>query len=85
MNKPELIGVEVMTPDGQGSILSLHPGRVVVHLNGKAVGQEMKGSKRYGELHYAYKYEEVEIIKGRYFFNEEKVAELRKNLRDGKA
>lgn len=74
MHKPEILGVEVITPDGRGSILSLHPGRVIVHLNKIEHGQVMKGSDRSnGGLHYAYKYEDVEIIKGQYCFDDKRV------------
>jgi hypothetical protein len=72
MNKPEILGVEVLTPDGRGSILSLHTNRVIVHLNSKQVGQVMKGEKR-AELHYSYEYKDVEIIKGQYCFNDERI------------
>ncbi|AGO47463.1 hypothetical protein Phi19:3_gp059 [Cellulophaga phage phi19:3] len=72
MNKPDIIGVEVLTPDGRGSILSLHPRKVIVHLNSRGVNQLMKGLKR-GELHYAYDYSDVEIIKGQYCFNDERI------------
>lgn len=72
MNKPEILGVEVLTPDGRGSILSLHTNRVIVHLNSKKVGQVMKGQKR-EELHYSYEYKDVEIIKGQYCFNDERI------------
>lgn len=68
MNKPELLELEVNTPDGRGSILSLYPRGVVIHLNRKAANQEMKGRKHGAELHYFYPYEEVEIIKGQYNF-----------------
>lgn len=67
MTKPELLGLEVNTPDGRGSILSLHTRKVIVHLNRKMPNQEMKGLRR-EELHYAYDYEDVEIIKGQYNF-----------------
>jgi len=68
MNKPDILGVEVMTPDGRGSILSLHTNKVIVHLNNKQLDQIMRGTKR-AELHYAYDYEDVEIIKGQYCFD----------------
>lgn len=73
MNVPEILGVEVITPDGRGSILSLHPGRIIVLLNKIEYQQVMRGTKRDGELHYAYKYEDVEIIKGQYCFNDERI------------
>lgn len=69
MNVPDILGVEVLTPDGRGSILSLHTGRVIIHLNRKEPNQVMKGERR-EELHYAYKYEDVEIIKGQYCFDD---------------
>lgn len=72
MNVPDLIGVEVLTPDGRGSILSLHPRRVIVHLNKIEMGQVMKGLRR-EELHYSYEYQDVEIIKGQYCFNDERI------------
>ena len=72
MNVPDILGVEVLTPDGRGSILSLHPGRVIIHLNRKEPNQVMKGERR-EELHYAYKYENVEIIKGQYCFDDNRI------------
>jgi hypothetical protein len=69
MQKCELIGLEVNTPDGRGCILSLHPKKVVVSINYIVLGQIMKGIKR-DQMHYAYNYEDVEIIKGRYAFKE---------------
>lgn len=72
MNVPDILGVEVLTPDGRGSILSLHQRKVIVHLNKKGMNQEMKGLRR-EELHYAYDYEDVEIIKGQYCFNDERI------------
>ena len=72
MNVPDILGIEVLTPDGRGSILSLHPGRVIVHLNRKEANQIMKGERR-EELHYAYKYEDVEIIKGQYCFDDKRI------------
>lgn len=66
MKKPELIGLEVNSPDGRGSILALHSKGVVVHLNCKSPNQKMKGMRDNAELHYFYPYEEVEIIKGQY-------------------
>jgi len=66
MNKPELIGLEVITPDGRGSILSLHNRGVVVYLNKKSYQQIMIGRQHGAELHYFYSYDEVEIIKGQY-------------------
>jgi len=72
MNKPDILGVEVLTPDGRGSILSLHQKRVIVHLNKISPNQIMKGERR-EEMHYAYKYEDVEIIKGQYCFNDDKI------------
>lgn len=72
MNVPDILGVEVITPDGRGSILSLHHGRVIVHLNKVEHGQVMIGGVRDGgALHYSYKYEDVHIIKGKYYFNED--------------
>jgi hypothetical protein len=72
MNKPDILGVEVLTPDGRGSILSLHPNKVIVHLNSKSLNQEMKGIRR-EELHYAYDYSDVEIIKGQHCFDEKRL------------
>ena len=72
MNVPDIIGVEVITPDGRGSVLSLHPNRVIVHLNAKPPNKIMKGGKR-GEMHYSYLYKDVEVIKGQYCFNDESV------------
>lgn len=64
MNKPELLDLEVNTPDGRGSILVLYPKGVVVCLNTIACRQEMQGRKHGGEMHYFYPYDQVEIIKG---------------------
>jgi len=72
MNVPDIIGVEVLTPDGRGSILTLHPNRVIVHLNKIEHNQVMKGSRR-EEMHYAYEYKDVEIIKGQYCFNDKRI------------
>lgn len=68
MNTPALLGLEVETPDGRGSILSLHNKGVVVHLNTIQPGQVMKGRMHGAQMHYFYQYSEVEIIKGRYNF-----------------
>lgn len=68
MNKPELLELEVETPDGRGSILSLHQRGVVVVLNTIAYMQQMKGRKHGAEMHYFYAYEEVTIIKGQHAF-----------------
>lgn len=73
MNIPDIIGVEVLTPDGRGSILSLNPRRVIVRLNTIKHGQIMKGQKR-DEMNYSYEYHDVEIIKGQYCFNDERIA-----------
>lgn len=72
MNVPDILGVEVLTPDGRGSVLSLHPKRVIVHLNRIMPNQVMKGDRR-EELHYSYEYKDVEIIKGQYCFNVERI------------
>ncbi len=72
MNVPDILGVEVITPDGRGSILSLHNRRVIVHVNTIQPNQVMKGDKR-DEMHYSYKYEDVEIIKGRYCFDDTRI------------
>lgn len=72
MNKPEILGLEVLTPDGRGSILSLHHKRVTVRLNTIGHNQVMKGTKR-EEMNYSYEYEDVEIIKGQYCFNDERI------------
>lgn len=72
MNVPDIIGVEVMTPDGRGSILTLHPKRVIVSLNTIQANQIMKGQQR-AAMHYAYEYKDVEVIKGRYCFDENEV------------
>lgn len=69
MEKPNLLGLEVNTPDGRGSILSLHQSGVTIHLNTIKSGQVMIGMRR-EELHYFYNYEQVEIIKGRYNFKD---------------
>jgi hypothetical protein len=65
MNIPDILGVEVLTPNGRGSILSLHSRRVIVHLNEINVNQV----QRREELHYSYKYADVTIIKGQYCFD----------------
>lgn len=72
MNKPEILGVEVLTPDGRWSILTLHPNRVIVRLNKIEHKQIMKGDKR-DEMNYSYAYEDVEVIKGQYCFNDERI------------
>ena len=72
MNKPEILGVEVLTPDGRGSILSLHHRRVTVRLNTINPNQIMKGTKR-EEMNYSYEYENVEVIKGQYCFNDGRI------------
>lgn len=72
MNVPDIIGCEVMTPDGRGYILSLHKSRVIVCLNSIQAAQVMKGEKR-ETMHYSYKYEDVEVLKGRYLFDEKEV------------
>lgn len=72
MNVPDIIGVEVLTPDGRGSISSLHPKRVIVHLNRIEPNQIMKGFKR-EEMHYSYEYKDVEIIKGQYCFDDQRI------------
>lgn len=72
MNVPDILGLEVLTPDGRGSILSLHPRRVIVQLHTIEHNQKMKGDRR-EEMHYSYKYEDVEIIKGRYCFDNERI------------
>jgi hypothetical protein len=72
MNKPEILGVEVLTPDGRGRILTLHTNRVIVRLNKIKFNQIMKGHKR-DEMNYSYAYEDVEVIKGQYCFNDERI------------
>ncbi len=74
MNVPDILGVEVITPDGRGSILTLSPGRVTVSLNKIAYKQIMKGRQSgLGSMHYSYEYKDVEIIKGQYCFNDERI------------
>ena len=74
MNVPDILGVEVITPDGRGSILSLHPRRVIVHLNKIEFKQIMKGSQSgAGSMHFAYEYKDVEIIKGQYCFDDKRI------------
>lgn len=73
MTKPELLGVEVLTPDGRGEILAFYQEKVKVGLNRIAFRQEMKGMKSGGEMHYTYKYEDVTVIKGQYCFNEQRL------------
>ena len=72
MNIPEILGVEVLTPDGRGSILSLHHKRVIVRLNKIEYNQVMKGDK-IDEMNYSYEYKNVEVIKGQYCFNDERI------------
>jgi hypothetical protein len=72
MNKPDILGIEVLTPDGRGSILTLHPNRVIVRLNTIGYKQIMKGSKR-EEMNYSYEYKDVEIIKGQYCFDNKRI------------
>ena len=79
MNVPDILGVEVITPDGRGSILTLHPRRVIVQLNMIEPNQIMKGERR-EEMHYSYNYEDVEIIKGQYCFNNERINSQYKRL-----
>lgn len=75
MNIPDILGVEVITPDGRGSILSLHHGKVIIHLNKIEFNQVMKGVQRgVGSMHYAYDYKDVEIIKGQYCFNDDRIS-----------
>lgn len=69
MKKPEILGLEVLTPDGRGRILSLHNNAVEVVLNTIGFNQRMKGRQCGCVMHYSYRYEEVEIIKGRYCFD----------------
>lgn len=74
MNKPEILGCEVLTPDGRGKILSLHTNRVTVGLNTIKPNQEMKGSPRHqGGMHYSYKYEDVTVIRGQYCFDDKRL------------
>jgi hypothetical protein len=53
-----LYGIDcpIMTPDGEGHVLGIHPRAVKVHISRMAHGQVMKGMKRTGdgELHYTY-------------------------------
>lgn len=65
MNKPELLDLEVNTPDGRGSILSLHNRGVVVSLN-RLTHQQVCIGRDHGNggLHRFYPYDQVEIIKG---------------------
>lgn len=72
MNVPDILGVEVITPDGRGSILSLHPHRLIVRLNKIEFNQVMKGFKS-DEMNYSYQYKDVEIIKGQYCFDDKGV------------
>jgi|TARA_R110000851_G_scaffold299881_1_gene455920 hypothetical protein len=73
MNVPEILGVEVLTPDGRGSILCLHGKMVEVRLNTKKFKQVMKGLKMSCQMNYAYPYSDVEIIKGQYCFNDKRI------------
>jgi hypothetical protein len=74
MNVPDLIGVEVLTPDGRGKILSLHTKRVTILLHRILFQQKMKGIEcSKGGLHYSYMYKDVEVIKGQYCINDDRV------------
>jgi len=75
MKKPDILGVEVITPDGRGSILSLYTRKVEVHLNVIEFKQVMKGilSASGGSMHYYYNYEDVTIIKGQYCFDQKRI------------
>jgi hypothetical protein len=69
MNKPEILGLEVLTPDGRGSIMSLHGRGVTVSLNSMKMNQTMFGRDQgNGGLHRFYPYPLVEIVKGRFNF-----------------
>ena len=72
MNVPDILGVEVLTPDGRGSILSLYNRKVIVHINKVEPNQVMKGDRR-EEMHYAYDYKDVRIIKGQYCFDDKRI------------
>lgn len=67
MKKPNIIGCEVTTPDGRGSIVSLHSNRVIVGLNSLTLEQRLKPSKLVGlnrgngGLHRSYAYKDIEI------------------------
>lgn len=76
MNVPDILGVEAITPDGRGSILSLHNKKVIVSINKIELNQAMKGSRQgeIGSMHYSYDYKDVEIIKGQYCFNDERIS-----------
>lgn len=64
MNKPDILGAQVLTPDGKGSINSLHKKTVRVVLNTIWPNRKMVGKKiGFGEMHRHYKYEDVEIIR----------------------
>lgn len=72
MTKPELLGCEVLTPDGRGSIMTLHGRGVTVSLNSMRMGQTMFGRDQgNGGLHRFYPYALVEVIKGQYNFIKE--------------
>lgn len=64
MNVPDILGVQVLTPDGRGSIISLHKKSVRVVLNTIWPNRKMVGQKiGFGEMHRHYKYEDVELVK----------------------
>ena len=68
MKKLDILGSEVMTPDGKGSITSLHTNKVLVGLNKIEFKQKMVGlPDTISTMHYYYDYEDVndEITNGK--------------------
>ena len=61
MNRPDILGIEVETPDGRGLITTLHYTRVTVTLNRIGPGQAMKGVRR-GAMNYSYPYQDVHAV-----------------------
>jgi hypothetical protein len=64
MNKPNELECEVMTPDGQGKIISMHTKGVLVAVHKIEHQQPIHGQRFGKDLHFLYRYSDVEIIKG---------------------
>lgn len=71
MEKPNIIGSEVITPDGRGCIKSLHENRVVIEVYVRDLNQNLNGKITTIKNHFSYYYNEVEIIKGSTCFDNE--------------
>ena len=81
MQKPKLLGTEVITPDGRGSILTLHNGGVTVRLNRVSPDQDMVGNQKESPLNFTYPYNAVGILEDHELAIEEQ-PEDRKNMTD---